>query len=847
MNDDFLDSPFIRLRAYEMRHLIAHLTELEEVNSVHKIITFETLSGKNAWYLAKNEILGIDAYMDDVRRALEFMQKLWVQAADSGDAVSMMSSQSVLYSLMLGSAVSLVRKVPPGLLSALVTTGIWSEERAIGQALQIKHNVERVRALTELAPVLSSSVRINILREAFYEVKSLDNFSLIRICLKILPLLNTPHEIPELLEEALRALSSMPRTEVDDSPDRGSTWLHFAIRLLPWLSGQASTKTVDGIREIVQTSNDSQDMVSGLVALIPYAETDEQQTIVRETAELVINGRGHAVANAGVALADWLVTAGRVADAIEIMRSAVNADIRSRMLVKLGQYMVRHGLKELLAIVQNLPAEIISTYDDSPLAYALRGLLPYLPQDLRQSAVESLLRLAWTESPISFTYSDEPSFQVKCLGAAFPYLTGEKRIEILDSVVEILRSRGERNEHTAEDAPAEFWASLKRNEIYKILEKISRVADDEYQIIAKSRLAQYEDFQSFLWVLAQSAQSITVPRQRLLALVMIASRLPDEQATRIFTSVLGTLETLDNAQDVVNTLEQIAGRIPPSYIQAALKVAHKLPSSDHRGGRYNPRDIALSTLVPRMAEVGLIEEALAITRNLTDTDYYGFATCPLANAICGISSWLSEDLLSEVLALTKRISRKARQAKAMASVSSSYARKGNTARALDIARSIDPQTTDQELIYWKFVALANILTQCNETNTAREVHDEAAAILGSIEEPTARGFALAVWIPAIPADNGRQYLGEALRLAADVERVNGRVGLLMELMKSIEIFTPREARIAAAGAILDSSRRDRSDVLLDLGVLMPLLIKAGGAGMAATTWQAVTTVSQWWP
>jgi hypothetical protein len=373
------------------------------------------------------------------------------------------------------------------------------------------------------------------------------------------------------------------------------------------------------------------------------------------------------------------------------------------------------------------------------------------------------------------------------------------------------------------------------------------VADTDFLIITKSRLALYGNFQASLKLAEKDARSIANPRRRILALAMLGEQLPEQETLRIMADVLEILKRMHDAQDITNAMGEIAPKIPSSQLRPALEVALRLPSSDHRGGGYNPRHIALSFLVPQVAKAGFGEVAMTITEHLTDTDYYGFAVCPLAEAIFGISPWISGELLTEALAFTSRIRRGARQAKARAGISASYAQHGMPDEALETARSIDPQLTDPECFYWEFWALARILACSDITHIAHEIHDEAATILAMIEAPTARAFALAEWAPVAPGRKGRPYLNEALHYATTVRRSNGRVGLLKSLMRSVSILTPDDTRNALAELVLNTSKRERSDVLLDLGVLMPLLMAAGGPNTADDVCTAMTTVSQWWP
>lgn len=839
MGSSPLDDPFAGLDTYELRHLIYHLAETGAIDSIHKLLTLETEDGSNTWYIAKDRRCGTDAYIDDVRRAAGITGDTWAKNLHSS-GISEAFERTVLYTLILGSVASLVSKVPTGLLPTLVATGVWPEHRAVAYALEIDNELQRFRALAKLVPVLSPSSRTAALGEAFDTATHGSEYLQINGCIEILRLLKRPSEIPQLPSEAIRALHLFPLND-EDSPGPGSPWLYYAIRLLPYLSGQAAQEIIDGVHQVVSGSSDPYDTVTGSVALIPYTEASERPAMIASVLELtrLTPWTGGASAEAPAALAEWLTTAGRAADAIEIARAMADSKVRSRTVARLGRHLAAGGSSELLALALELSPQMIVGDDDSPQAYALRGLLPHLMAGPKQSAIERLLDLARA--------GDSAVFQMKCFGATFPHLAHGERNAALRTLVQILKMRGEEYyDWTADDALADFWPSINRDEVTTVLHAVTTVADTDFQVITRSRLAPYGNFQASLKSAEKDARSIANPRRRILALAMLGEQLPEQETLRIMADVLRTLETMSNAQDIANVIGEIAPKIPSSQLRPALEVALRLPSSDHRGGGYNPRHIALSFLVPQVAKAGFSEVAMKITEQLTDTDYYGFAVCPLAEAIFGISSWISGELLTKALGFTSRIRRGARQAKARAGISASYAQHGMPDAALETARSIDPQLTDPECFYWEFWALARILACSGSTGIAREIHDEAATILAMIEAPTARAFALAEWVPVAP-EQGRPYLKEALHYATTVRRSNGRVGLLKNLMRSVSILTPDDTRSALAELVLNTSKRERSDVLLDLGVLMPLLIAAGGPNTAEVVCAAMTTVSQWWP
>jgi len=123
----------------------------------------------------------------------------------------------------------------------------------------------------------------------------------------------------------------------------------------------------------------------------------------------------------------------------------------------------------------------------------------------------------------------------------------------------------------------------------------------------------------------------------------------------LFAEVLEAVGEIEEHQDKVNMLVDVASRVPDAYINAALRMAEDLPSSDSRGGGYNPRDIAISSLAGPLARTGQYRRAMHIAMGVTDMDYFGWAVCPRANAVIGMASYLPRPLLVEAVMIARSV------------------------------------------------------------------------------------------------------------------------------------------------------------------------------------------------
>src|SRR5262245_48830325 len=61
--------PFAALSGYELRHLVAHLTQAARANDVYRLVTLETPDGRNAWFDAKELAKELSSYITDIETA----------------------------------------------------------------------------------------------------------------------------------------------------------------------------------------------------------------------------------------------------------------------------------------------------------------------------------------------------------------------------------------------------------------------------------------------------------------------------------------------------------------------------------------------------------------------------------------------------------------------------------------------------------------------------------------------------------------------------------------------------------------------------------------------------------
>jgi len=103
------DNPTAGLSRYEISHLAEHLARAGLGPELHRLLSLETATNRNAWYETKIANADISGYMADLATARSIAE---TQPAQSRDSVGL----KVRYALLASSAGTVVAEFPPTLL-----------------------------------------------------------------------------------------------------------------------------------------------------------------------------------------------------------------------------------------------------------------------------------------------------------------------------------------------------------------------------------------------------------------------------------------------------------------------------------------------------------------------------------------------------------------------------------------------------------------------------------------------------------------------------------------------------------------------------------------------------------
>jgi hypothetical protein len=197
------DAKPVGLTEYEVRHLATHLVLAGRCADLHKLLASETPQGQNLWFNVKEQFGDIEGFSADVRLAWSRAEEGFL-LANQGNAEAF--ALQIRYSLMISSVRSVVQNLASNLIREWVAEGIWHAGQALTYVRQIADPYHRLSTLSLIVPLLSESLRISLLKEAWEDVDNIQGTYYRAEALSKL----APYLSPDLLEEATNTVTPRP-------------------------------------------------------------------------------------------------------------------------------------------------------------------------------------------------------------------------------------------------------------------------------------------------------------------------------------------------------------------------------------------------------------------------------------------------------------------------------------------------------------------------------------------------------------------------------------------------------------------------------------------------------------
>lgn len=741
---------------YFMEHLLDHLASLPDGRTeLHRLLRLEDGHCRHAWFEAVDAAGRVDQY----RRQLE---RLLADPATS-------DPEAIRITLLLGSLTARAANMPAPLLDALITRGVWSLSRALDYARQLPltgrrgYTTEdgmRMRALLTVAGHLPESERYGVVDEALAAARDANP--------------STPG-LPDLAH----ALAEAGRT---------SDALTIARR-----ASHGDTRT------------------SALAAVAMHAEPADRDAIVAEALEDVATTGGLFRSAALEPLLPLLDAAGVQSTLVTAVEPLANPVARGWCQVGLTNRLAELGLvTEALTLARSIQDAVCQ-------AEALSSLVPHLPGDARDVAIDEVLQTAdgideehW-RSDIERSFDDLPPMLAPVLSMIFaeqswrpevlrtlaPFLKGTP----LDTALRLVRETTDRR-FLVEGAAA----------MAEALPEVDRANLAEH---VAQQVREIEDTETRAWAVATILPVLETPdHAALLEETLNAIAASDESIRIKALSALATAltpEHIPRALEVARSVADVGARVGLVEAMAPVfKPAHLLPARgvidmvDDRG------EVLLATAA--LAKHAGADRHRAILRMAAKYE----AEYLRARALALLVPHVDDDVLGDAMQVLATIT----DPTSLAEVAlPAFARRVEGSQRTELLRRAvrtAASSTDAQRLAWAFEAFRDQLTP-DLIEEALEAFAAAEASFGAEWRTFGRARYLVVALPHLQPPRrdvvhdeilclikqlpGASLRREVLLLLAE----NGDTARFNEVVELVEAETEPFERGLIAGSVLEQA------------------------------------------
>jgi len=388
------------------------------------------------------------------------------------------------------------------------------------------------------------------------------------------------------------------------------------------------------------------------------------------------------------------------------------------------------------------------------------------------------------------------------------------------------------------------------------------IADEVTRAMALAELAAHLAGPLLEEALA-AAREIDGEEWRAEALAGMAAHLPEDLRERVLQEALATAREIMDEMTRAMALAGLAAHLPWPLLEEALAAAREIDEGWHV--------VALAGLVPRLAETGYPQEALAAAREIGWEQERAKA---LATLVPHLPEGLRSEVTQEALVAAQEIGNKKWRAETLAEMVP-YLPEGLRGQVLQEALVAAREIEDKE---GQAETLAGLVPRLAELGSPRE----ALAVTQRIKHDGRRAEGLAGLAPYLPETLLREAMAAAWETQDEYSRAKALAALISHLpeVEQIEamrevlatVWEIREERergkvlVALASRMAAWAQQDkaalyalwretlpvlathtRGDLLSDLHALIPAIYALGGEEAIAETFRAIQDVGRWWP
>jgi hypothetical protein len=652
-----------------------------------------------------------------------------------------------------------------------------------------------LEALIELLPHLDLAKHKQIPQELMEEIRVLPDRDGLGRNPRVEALIKIAPYLPELEQEKAlqQALEEACASKYED-------WRRWELtRLAPHLPAGLLEKALAAVRTI----GSARDRAWALLGLIPYLPAPIRDQAIGETLSAARQPwTGHESLHKSPVIpreirlsSDRAATLAKVAihlpkqEREDVQREALSLAValperidsgkspRAEALARLGHYLPKSLLKEVMNAVRQLPKE--SRMGISPQAKALEGLAPYLSETLLQEALGMVPELP--EGRQTAEAITQLAIHLAELGDSKQALTMIQEIELgkirASALVRIapflpmpLIEKALRALHEIEDAASRVDVlcglaphlpkSEQKQALEQALEEALGIGDVTTQAAASAGMIPYLSQQKREQAIRETltlAWGIGDARDRMKILVELSPYLSESLLDEMLTEI----QRIEWESDRVEALQGLAPNLPNSLLDQAITVAYTFSPS----GRLAYALAGLASYLPEPSLVKALKAARDIPeRGIINGNLRG-------EALVGLAPYLSETLLDDALDIARTIKDLFWRVKAVTKLAlclSNPGRRRILCEALDTVRMIKSDIDRSKALKELVPHLPELLLE------------EVLTLAREISNKSSRAGALLSIVPYLCSERQEQVLRESLALTQTINQTNQKAQFLAE-------------------------------------------------------------------
>ena len=720
-------------------------------------------------------------------RFLEDVDLAW-KLADSSSNIGLQCG----YQLIMTSINSVAQNIPPDFLLALVAKGVWSIKQGIAYAQQVTEAEQRFRALTGLVSLTDKSPQEEIVQKASEAAEKIElRHKKVPALIELVTHFSKPFT-EDILQESLNIDAERTRCE----------------SLKNLFSHLSESQAIQALSS-VQPFEDEQKRAEAIVALtqhLPEPGKKEALSMVLKIEKEWI--RAEALAEMACHLPESLVI-----ETFEAARIISDKENQARAFVGIGPFLPDVPWEELLTRIES-----IKTPERRYRAFA--SLIPKTPPAVLQKrlatihAIESERKRADSLIEIcSYLYTGP--LVKKAFTIAQSFTNENVRIRALKKIAPQMIILGLSKEFFLEVQNIKEQAAQLEliplltidghfQQAISIINTIESTGKrDDALIELVSRLKSSELYDEALL----KAKSIESEWRKAAVLSWLSQDLPENTLRAAF-------EIVENFENNSHQTQVLMGLIPRlaelGYVEEALNKAKDIPQRERQTeilsrlathlperllkealsllqlGDNDERTEVLVELSPHLPETFLNEILLEIHTVRDEADQFAL--------LLKLAPYLPEPLLRGALKTAQGMKSEDRQVRALVGMLPRFAELGYPQEVLNQTDTIANE-------YERIMALVELSLSLVKLN----YHKEALIMIQKIEHERKQAEALIVAIPYLPASSLKQALDLALRITGESSRVEALIGLASRLPDDV---------MAALLSIGDENSRIRGLVAL---------------------------------